>query len=39
MRNLIDIIQRLSNEAKDGNAVRGDIIREAEIDGMESRKV
>ena len=39
MRTIIDIIQRLSNEAKDGNATRGDIIREAEIDGLESGKV
>lgn len=39
MRNIIDIVQRLSNEAKDGNAARGDIIREAEIEGLESSKV
>jgi replicative DNA helicase Mcm len=39
MRTLMDIIQRLCNEAKDGNAARGDIIREAEIDGLESSKV
>ena len=39
MRTLIDIVQRLGNEAKDGNAARGDIIREAEIEGMESKKV
>ncbi len=39
MRNLMDIIQRLCTEAKDGNAARGDIIREAEIDGLESSKV
>jgi len=39
MRNLMDIIQRLCSEAKDGNAARGDIIREAEIDGLESSKV
>ncbi|KYK28479.1 hypothetical protein AYK20_07195 [Thermoplasmatales archaeon SG8-52-1] len=39
MRTIIDIIQRLSNEAKDGNAVRGDVIRECEIEGIESSKV
>jgi replicative DNA helicase Mcm len=39
MRSIIDIIQRLSNEAKDGNAVRGDVIRESEIEGVESSKV
>jgi len=39
MRTIIDIIQRLSNESKDGNALRGDIIREAEIEGIESGKV
>jgi replicative DNA helicase Mcm len=39
MRMIIDIIQRLSNEAKDGNALRGDIIRESEIQGLESSKV
>jgi replicative DNA helicase Mcm len=39
MRTLMDIVQRLSNEAKDGNAARGDIIREAEIEGLESGKV
>jgi len=39
MRLIMDIIQRLCNESKDGNAVRGDIIQEAEIEGMESSKV
>jgi len=39
MRNIIDIIQRLCDEAKDGNALRGDVIREAEIEGLESSKV
>ena len=39
MRMLMDIIQRLGNESKDGNALRGDIIREAEIEGLESGKV
>jgi replicative DNA helicase Mcm len=39
MRSILDIIHRLSSEAKDGNASRGDIIREAEIDGLESGKV
>ena len=39
MRLLMDVIQRLSNETKDGNAARGDIIREAEIEGLESSKV
>ena len=39
MRRIIDIIERLCNESKDGNALRGDIIRESEIDGLESSKV
>ena len=39
MRTIMDIIQRVSDESKDGNAARGDIIREAEIDGLESSKV
>ncbi|KYK19962.1 hypothetical protein AYK24_04700 [Thermoplasmatales archaeon SG8-52-4] len=39
MRTIIDIIQRLCNEAKDGNAARGDVIRESEIEGIESGKV
>ena len=39
MRSIIDIIQRLCNESKDGNAARGDIVREAEIAGFESSKV
>jgi len=39
MRTIMDIIQRLSSEAKDGNALRGDIIRESEIQGLESSKV
>jgi replicative DNA helicase Mcm len=39
MRLLMDIIQRLCSEAKDGNAIRGDIIQEAEIQGLESGRV
>jgi replicative DNA helicase Mcm len=39
MRSIIDLIKRLCNESADGNASRGDIISEAEIEGMESRKV
>jgi DNA replicative helicase MCM subunit Mcm2 (Cdc46/Mcm family) len=39
MRLIIDVIQRVSNESKDGNAPRSDIIREAEIQGLESSKV
>ena len=39
MRSIIDIIQRLCSESKDGNAARGDIIQEAEIEGIESSKV
>ena len=39
MRNLIDIIKRLCDEAADGNAARSDIISEAEIEGVESGKV
>jgi replicative DNA helicase Mcm len=39
MRMIMDIVQRLSTEAKEGNAARGDIIREAEIEGLESTKV
>jgi len=39
MRNIMDIIQRISDESKEGNASRGDIVREAEIEGLESSKV
>jgi len=39
MRRIIDIVGRLCNESKDGNALRGDIVRESEIDGLESSKV
>ena len=39
MRMIMDLIQRLSDEAKDGNASRGDVVREAEIEGLESSKV
>jgi replicative DNA helicase Mcm len=39
MRTIMDLIQRLSSESKDGNALRGDIIRESEIEGLESSKV
>lgn len=39
MRSLMDIIQKLCNESKDGNAARGDIVQEAEIEGLESGKV
>ena len=39
MRNIMDIVQRLSTESKDGNAARTDIVREGEIVGLESSKV
>jgi replicative DNA helicase Mcm len=39
MRTIMDIIQRVCSESKDGNAGRGDVIREAEIEGLESGKV
>jgi len=39
MRKIIDIVGRLCNESKDGNAFRGDIVRESEIEGLESSKV
>ena len=39
MRLILDIIKRLCNESKDGNAARRDIISEAEIEGVESSKV
>jgi len=39
MRSIIDLIKRLCNESVDGNASRSDIISEAEIEGLESRKV
>jgi replicative DNA helicase Mcm len=39
MRSIIDIIKRLCNESSDGNAARGDILSEAEIDGIESSRV
>ncbi len=39
MRTITDIVRRLSNESKDGNASRADIIREAEMEGLETRKI
>ncbi len=39
MRILIDLIKRVSAESSDGNAARADILSEAEIEGLESRKV
>jgi len=39
MRIILDVIQRLSSEAKEGSALRGDIVRESEIEGIESSKV
>ncbi len=39
MRNIMDIVSRLSSESKDGNAARTDIVREGEIVGLESGKV
>ena len=39
MRSIIDIIQRLCDASEDGNASRADIIREAEIEGIESSRV
>jgi len=39
MRVILDIIQRLCTESTDDTAARGDIISEAEIQGIESRKV
>ncbi|MFH1101424.1 MAG: minichromosome maintenance protein MCM [Methanobacteriota archaeon] len=39
MRNIIDIIKRISKESTEGNAARTDIISEAEIQGIESSKV
>jgi len=39
MRTIMDIIQRLCDESKDGNALRGDVIRESEIEGLESGRV
>jgi replicative DNA helicase Mcm len=39
MRVILDVIQRLCTESTDDSAVRGDIINEAEIQGIESRKV
>ncbi|MCK5030099.1 MAG: minichromosome maintenance protein MCM, partial [Thermoplasmatales archaeon] len=39
MRSIIDIIQKLCDASEDGNADRNDIIREAEIEGVESGKV
>jgi replicative DNA helicase Mcm len=38
MRNIIDIIEKLCSSSDDGNAERGEIIREAEIEGIESSK-
>lgn len=39
MRLILDIIQRLSAGSADDSAARGDIISEAEIQGIESRKI
>jgi DNA replicative helicase MCM subunit Mcm2 (Cdc46/Mcm family) len=39
MRLLLDIIQRLCTESEDNSVNRADIISEAEIQGIESRKV
>jgi replicative DNA helicase Mcm len=39
MRSIIDIVKKICTESEDGNAARGDIISEAEISGIESRKV
>jgi len=39
MRSIIDIIQKLCDSSEDGNADKNDIIKEAEIDGLESIKV
>jgi replicative DNA helicase Mcm len=39
MRVILDVIQRLCTESTDDSAARGDIINEAEIQGIESRKV
>jgi len=39
MRVILDIIQKLCSESTDDMAARGDIISEAEIQGIESRKV
>ena len=39
MRVILDVIQRLCTESTDDSAARSDIINEAEIQGIESRKV
>ena len=39
MRIILDIVQKLCAESPDDMAARGDIIGEAEIQGIESRKV
>jgi replicative DNA helicase Mcm len=39
MRTLIDIVHRLCDESKDGNASRNDIIVEAETNGLPAEKV
>jgi len=38
MRTVIDIIKRICEESKDGNAARVDVIREAEMAGIEASK-
>jgi replicative DNA helicase Mcm len=38
MRNIIDIIEKLCGSSDDGNADRGEIIREAEIEGIEASR-
>jgi replicative DNA helicase Mcm len=39
MRTIIDIIHRLCDESKDGNAARNDILIEAETNGLAADKV
>ena len=39
MRKIIEIIQRLSQESKDGSATKSDILQEAEFEGLETEKV
>ena len=39
MEIILDIIERLCTESSDDSAAHGDIINEAEIQGIESKKV
>ncbi len=39
MRTVLDIIQKICSESKDGNAAKNEILTDAEADGMDAKKV